>query len=63
MFKRTTVIGVTAAAAAATVVTVFVLTAIGPQASRGDLRSPMSVEDLYRQVDYSKLSTDHIPLL
>jgi hypothetical protein len=62
MLNRATVIGVAITLAAALAVAVLVHPAIGPRASRADLGSPsISIEDLQRQVDHSKLPIHTAP--
>jgi hypothetical protein len=62
MLNRATFIGAAVALAATLVVIVLVQLTIGPRASRADLASPsLSVDDLQRQVDASKLPVHAIP--
>ena len=61
MLKRTILVGLAVAAAAA-LLTALVSPEIGPRASRADLGSAsMSIEAVHRQVDHSKLPTQAIP--
>jgi hypothetical protein len=62
MLNRTTVIGLTIAAAAALLVIALVTPALGPRASHADLGVPsISIEQLHQKVDHRALPVHAIP--
>ena len=62
MLNRVTLVGVAIALGFALLVAVQVNSGIGPLASRADLgNTSISIEDLHRKVDYTRLPIHSVP--
>jgi hypothetical protein len=62
MLNRATFIGLAIALGSALLVAVLVDLAIGPRASQADLRSAsISIEDIHRKVDHTRLPLQSVP--